>query len=77
MPWKEIAQMFKRPCMGGLDRHGIIVSGGKEEIKKAVNEELRQVSHPFVLGADCTLPGEISWSNIRTAITAAHAFQDS
>ena len=76
MAWKEIAQLFKRPCMGGLDRQGIIVSGDKEEIEKAVNEELRQVSHPFVLGADCTLPGEIPWLNIRTAIAAAHAFQD-
>ena len=77
MAWQEIAQMFKRPCMGGLDRHGSIVSGDKEEIEKAVNEELRQVSHPFVLGADCTLPGEIPWLNIRTAIAAAHAFQES
>ncbi len=77
LAWKEIAQMFKRPCMGGLDRQGIIVSGGKEEIEKTVNEELSQVSHPFVLGADCTLPGEIPWLNIRTAIAAAHAFQRS
>jgi uroporphyrinogen decarboxylase len=76
MPWKEIAQLFKRPCMGGLDRQGIIVSGGKEAIEKAVNEELRQASHPFVLGADCTLPGEIPWLNIRTAIAAAHVSQD-
>jgi uroporphyrinogen decarboxylase len=75
LAWKEIAQMFQRPCLGGLDRQGIIVSGGKEEIEKAVNEELREVPHPFVLGADCTLPGEIPWLNIRTAIAAAHAFQ--
>jgi uroporphyrinogen decarboxylase len=74
MPWKEIAQMFQRPCMGGLDRQGIIVSGTKEEIKKEVHDKLRQVSHPFVLGADCTLPGDIPWSNIRTAIAAAHSF---
>ena len=77
LAWKEIAQMFKRPCMGGLDRHGIILSGGKEEIEKAVNEELHEVPHPLVLGADCTLPGEIPWLNIRTAIAAAHAFQRS
>jgi uroporphyrinogen decarboxylase len=77
MAWREIAQLFKRPCMGGLDRHGSIVSGDKEEIEKAVTEELRQVSPPFVLGADCTLPGEIPWLNIRTAIAAAHAFRES
>lgn len=77
MAWQKITQMFHRPCMGGLDRHGSIVSGEKGEIEKAVNEELRQASHPFVLGADCTLPGEIPWLNIRTAIAAAHAFQES
>jgi uroporphyrinogen decarboxylase len=77
LAWKEIAEMFQRPCMGGLDRQGVIVSGGREEIKKAVKEELPNVSHPFVLGADCTLPGEIPWSNIRTAIAAAHAFHES
>ncbi|MBI4768641.1 MAG: hypothetical protein HY787_29315 [Deltaproteobacteria bacterium] len=77
MAWREIAQLFKRPCMGGLDRHGSIVSGDKEKIEKAVTDELRQVSDPFVLGADCTLPGEIPWLNIRTAIAAAHAFQKS
>jgi uroporphyrinogen decarboxylase len=75
LAWREITQMFNRPCMGGLDRHGVIVSGGKEEIEKAVNEELRQVTHPFVLGADCTLPADIPWSNIRTAVAVAHAFQ--
>jgi uroporphyrinogen decarboxylase len=75
LAWKEIAKMFKRPCMGGLDRHGVIVSGSREEIETAVHDELRQVSHPFILGADCTLPGHIPWSNIRTAIAAAHAFQ--
>ena len=25
-----------------------------------------------ILGADCTLPGDIDWENIRTAIAAAH-----
>lgn len=76
MAWPEIAKLFKRPCMGGLDRHGSIVSGGLEEIEKAVKNELRQATRPFVLGADCTLPGNIPWLNIRTAIAAAHAFQD-
>ena len=77
LAWKEIEQMFKRPCMGGMDRKGIIVSGGKEEIEKAVNEELQEAPFPFVLGADCTLPADIPWLNIRTAIAAAQAFQRS
>ncbi len=73
LTWKEVSQMFKRPCMGGLDRHGIIVSGSKEEIEKAVGQVLNEVPRPFILGADCTLPNDIKWENIRTAVAAAHA----
>ncbi len=77
LAWKEIMQIFKRPCMGGLDRHGIIVSGGKREIEAAVNAALVDVPLPFILGADCTLPSEIPWANIRTAIATAHSFKRS
>ena len=75
LTWGEIAKMFGRPCMGGLDRHGTIVSGSKEEIEKAVAEVLSDASAPFVLGADCTLPKDVRWENIRAAISAAHAFR--
>lgn len=72
LSWKEISRLFKRPCMGGMDRHGIIVSGGKEEIRKAIEQELNGAPPPMVLGADCTLPNDISWENISIAIAAAH-----
>jgi len=72
LPWKEIAKMFKRPCMGGLDRHGIIASGSGDQIDKAVEQALNEAPAPFVLGADCTLPNDIKWENIKIAITAAH-----
>jgi len=75
LAWEEIAKMFGRPCMGGLDRHGTIASGSKEEIENAVEQVLSEASAPFVLGADCTLPNDIRWENIRTAIAAAHAFR--
>ncbi|HYK91564.1 MAG TPA: uroporphyrinogen decarboxylase family protein [Acidobacteriota bacterium] len=75
LTWKEISRMFKRPCMGGMDRHGIIVSGSKGEIKSAVERELSEASSPFILGADCTLPNDVQWENIRAAIDAAHKFK--
>jgi len=75
LTWAEIASMFKRPCMGGMDRHGIIAAGTKQEIEKAVKGTLERASRPFVLGADCTLPGDIRWENIRTAIDVAHSFE--
>ncbi len=72
--WREIAQMFQRPCMGGMDRHGIIVSGSTEEIRRAARQVLAQAPERFILGADCTLPGDIRWENIRAAIATAHGY---
>jgi uroporphyrinogen decarboxylase len=63
--------------MGGLDRHGIIASGNRQEIEKAVQKALEEAPIPFVLGADCTLPSDIKWENIRIAIDAAHRFKRS
>jgi len=74
LSWKDIARMFKRPCMGGLDRHGVIASGSGEQVGKAAAAALKEATPPFVLGADCTLPADANWDNIRAAVAAAHAF---
>ena len=66
--------MFNRPYMGGLDKRGIIVSGSESEIKKAVKDLLSNASDKFILGADCTLPHDINWENIKTAISTAHEY---
>jgi uroporphyrinogen decarboxylase len=73
MPWAEVARMFGRPCMGGLDRHGVIAKGSEAEIGAAVKRSLDEATRPFILGADCTLPADTRWENIRAAIAAAHA----
>ena len=70
----EISELFNRPYMGGLDRHGILVSGSKQEIQSEVETAINQAPSNFILGADCTLPGDIDWENIRTAISCAHDF---
>ena len=59
--------------MGGLDRHGLIATAGPAKIGREVTRVLNDASRPFILGADCTLPGDIKWENIRAAIDAAHA----
>jgi uroporphyrinogen decarboxylase len=75
LAWSEIARLFGRPCMGGMDRHAAIWSAGPPEIGRAVGDALKEASRPFMLGADCTLPGDIKWDSIRAAIDAAHAFK--
>jgi len=72
---KEMSDVFGRPYMGGLDRHGTIVTGTVQEIKDEVNALLVDAPERFILGADCTLPGDIDWDRIRTAIETAHNYQ--
>lgn len=64
--------LFGRPVMGGMDRHGAIAHGTEEEIRSAVTSVMADAPERFVLGADCTLPPDTSWDNIRTAIEVAH-----
>jgi len=71
---REISEMFGRPFMGGMDRKGALVSGTQADIEEAVAAALEDAPDRFILGADCTLPGDISWDRIRTAISAAHDY---
>jgi len=71
---KEVSKLFKRLYMGGLDRKGILTSGTPEQIRQAVRAVIEQAPPRFILGADCTVPGEISWDNLRIAIETAHAY---
>ncbi len=70
---KEAAQLFKRPYMGGLERKGVIASGIPEQIRQAADSVLREAPDHFVLGADCTVPSDTPWDNLKAAIDAAHA----
>jgi uroporphyrinogen decarboxylase len=73
---KEISRMFDRPFMGGMVRDGVIATGNGNEIKQTVEEILADKPDKFILGADCTLPGDVDqetlWENAKTAISAAH-----
>jgi uroporphyrinogen decarboxylase len=69
---REAARLFGRPVMGGLDRHGVIAKGTPDAIRAAVREVLTGAPERFVLGADCTVPSETSWDNLRVAIDTAH-----
>jgi len=59
--------------MGGMDRHGIIVSGAPEQIRAETRAVLQEAPPAFVLGADCTVPSDIPVSNLKTAIDMAHS----
>ena len=69
---REAAAMFGRSFMGGMDRHGAIASGDPAAIEEEVKALLREAPERFILGADCTVPGDTDWDIIRTAIDTAH-----
>jgi uroporphyrinogen decarboxylase len=71
----EIAALFNRPFMGGLERKGVIASGSKAQIQTEVQEVLKHAPTKFILAADCTVPGDTPWGSLRTAIQTAHDFK--
>jgi uroporphyrinogen decarboxylase len=75
MTARQASELFGRPYMGGMDRKGIMVTGSAGEIVQAVKDVLRGAPDRFILGADCTLPSDIDWDNIRTAISTAHTYR--
>jgi len=71
---REMYKLFNRPFMGGMHKRGIMVSGTPDEISSEVGRVLSQAPEKFVLGASCTLPGDIDWANIKTAVDKAHQY---
>ena len=72
---KEAQQRFGRPIFGGLERLGVIATGSVEEAKKAVDKVLENASPNFLLGADCTVPGDTDWEKLRHVIDYAHTWR--
>jgi uroporphyrinogen decarboxylase len=72
---REAATMFGRPFMGGMERKGVLASGGTEAIRRAAEEALAQAPERFILAADCTVPSETPWENLKTAVDVAHHFR--
>jgi uroporphyrinogen decarboxylase len=64
---------FERPFMGGLDRHGVIASGDRGALVDRVQAVIESAPARFILGADCTVPGDTDWDDLRSAIATAHA----
>lgn len=69
---KDAAQLFGRPFMGGMERKGVLATGNSVSIQQAVTGVLAQAPEQFILAADCTVPSDTLWENLRTAIETAH-----
>jgi uroporphyrinogen decarboxylase len=71
----QASAIFKRPVMGGLDRHGVLSKGSPDDAKKAAIEVLNNAPANFILGANCTVDNKIPIENLKAAIDAAHKFR--
>ena len=62
-----------KTVMGGLANHGgVMIEGTEEELVEEVKRIIYQTGRlGFILGADCTLPAEVSYDRIRAAVHAA------
>ncbi len=69
---QEAAAFFDRPFMGGLERKGVLATGAPAEVRRAAQAVLAAAPERFILAADCTVPGDTSWDNLKAAIDAAH-----
>ncbi len=71
----ELSRLFWRPFMGGLERKGVLATGKPEAARRAAEEALGQAPERFILAADCTVPSETPWENLRAAVDTAHGWK--
>jgi len=71
---RQVAQLFNRPFLGGLERKGVISTGSPQQIQQAVLSALQNAPQRFILGADCTVLPTTPWDNLRLAIRTAHEY---
>ena len=69
---QEISELFHRPFMGGMERLGTIATGSVDEVRAEARAVIAQAPDPFILAADCTVPGTTPRENLRAAIEEAH-----
>ena len=72
---KAVSQLFGRPFMGGLERKGVLATGNLEAIHRAATDVLAESPEWFILAADCTVPSDTPWENLRTAVETAHQYR--
>jgi uroporphyrinogen decarboxylase len=76
----EVSRLFGRPFFGGMDRLGPLATGTEDDARQAASAALTDLQAngggPYLLGADCTVPGDTPWPNLRAAIDEAHRSGD-
>jgi uroporphyrinogen decarboxylase len=69
---RDITSRFRRPFMGGMDRHGVIGTGSPDQVAAEIRRVVKNSPKPFLLGADCTVSSDTNWNRLKHAISVAH-----
>jgi uroporphyrinogen decarboxylase len=66
-------RMFGAPVMGGMHNRGVLIDGTENQIRAEVRNVIAHAGKKgFMLGADCTVPSDISVDRLRYAVDEAH-----
>jgi uroporphyrinogen decarboxylase len=71
---KDVSQLFGRPFMGGMGRKDVLATGSSKVIQQAATDVITKAPERFILAADCTVPSDTPWENLKTAIETAHQY---
>jgi uroporphyrinogen decarboxylase len=61
--------------MGGMERKGVLATGSSKVIQQAATDVITKAPERFILAADCTVPSDTPWENLKTAIETAHHYR--
>jgi uroporphyrinogen-III decarboxylase len=57
-----------------MERKGVLATGTPDQVRQAAEAVLPEAPERFVLAADCTVPNDTAWENLRAAIDTAHTY---
>lgn len=72
---KQIAELFKRPVLGGINNRGVIYSGTLDEAKAEVDEIMENAPANIIIGADDSLPNDIDLEKVRKIVDYIHSWR--
>ena len=71
---QRIICSVRAPFMSSLERKGVIAAGSPEAIRQAVDDVPAKACERYILAADCTVPSETPWENLKTASNTADQY---
>jgi len=70
--------LFRKPVLGGLHNRGVLIDGDEAAIREEVRRIIEHAgTNGFMLGADCTVPSDVSYERLRYAVDEAHVYINS